>query len=195
MLEILTLAASFAFAHRVKGADWYWKGEKLKHFLYIPFKGWSALIVFFSTWLFTSALFSGIISVLWLLAIMPGLGEYLGNIKQTHGFISKGDQKWVVSILDKLWGSAAKFGITQQTFYGWAGTSLRGGYYGLALALPTMSLLPLIAGLSMPIWYWIGFEIEKKWPQTFVWDSHIGGWALGEWLYGAILGVSLALCV
>jgi hypothetical protein len=187
--------ALFAFAHRVKGADWYYKGEKLKHFLYIPFKAWSAILVFSALYPFTNAVFSGIISVLWLLAIMPGLGAYLGNIKQTHGLIEKGDQIWIVSVLDKLWDKLKLSENHKQTFYGWVGTSIRGGYYGLALAVPTTSLLPLIAGLSMPVWYYLGFVLEKKWPKTFVWDSHIGGWALGEWFYGAVLGLSVFLCL
>lgn len=74
----------------------------------------------------------------------------------------------------------------------WEHTAIRGCWNGALLSLLFGGAFWLvIAGASMPIWYKIGFILEDMWPSTFKQGTNFGGWALGEWLFGAALGLAL----
>jgi hypothetical protein len=161
---ILSIAIG-SLAMRIKGADFYWRGEKMKNFLFVPFKGWSAIVFALGCALHFDPIQSVLFGVAWLFGIMPGLPA-LGEIKVNNR-----------SVIQEVCWRGLWNGFLLSLFGFWT--------FG------EIALAPMLAGLSMPLWYKIGFSLERKWPETFQWQSHIGGWALGEWLFGAALITAL----
>lgn len=56
---------------------------------------------------------------------------------------------------------------------------LRGGWWGGLIALATLSVYPLIAGLLLGLYFEVGRYLEKTYKTS--------GWVLGEALLGALL--------
>ena len=85
-----------------------------------------------------------------------------------------------------------KLGDLKEDFLkGFIPMSLRGLWFGVPLSVASMSVLPILLSMTMPFCYALGFQLETKYPKVFKSGTNFGGWAMGEWLFGAALGLSL----
>jgi len=74
----------------------------------------------------------------------------------------------------------------------WNRSAFRGLLFGVPIALVSLSFYPLIAGALMPFGYRIGRKLQDKYPNVVKPQTNLSGWAIGEWLYGAIIGLSIS---
>ena len=77
----------------------------------------------------------------------------------------------------------------------WEQGVIRGAWNGVCLTIATGWVWPVYAGVTMPLWYFLGFNLMERWPQIFKKGTHTSGWAVGEFLFGAVLGAALWLSV
>lgn len=64
--------------------------------------------------------------------------------------------------------------------WGFMGLTLRGILWGSCLALPVMSIIPVIGGALMGVCYWIAIKLFDR-----------AGWEYAEFLFGGVLWVSV----
>lgn len=179
-----------SIAMRFKGGMRY--GGKELNIPFISSRLLSSLLILASTFLVLglSSTHSLIIATTWFVTNIPGLGEYLGNLMNKEPMTSKGDSPLIVKATEYIIENLVL--EPSQLTYGIVGTALRGSINGIGLSLVCLSPLPAISGLTMPICYKLGFALEEKFPNIFLKESNFSGWAVGEWLFGFMLGCGVS---
>lgn len=80
--------------------------------------------------------------------------------------------------------------IDYPILWGWCWVSLRGLISSFIIGLALNSLTYMISGLAMGSIYYLGGLIARK----ILPNRNINGWALSEWIWGAVLGLFLIIC-
>lgn len=113
--------------------------------------------------------------VAWFAGNAPSIGEEIGAIGGYKGNWYSDRDSWI--------GGKLVNWIKSDKAWGWASCFLRGIYFGLCLALPTLNPWFVLAGATFPLAYFIGVSIQQRIENT----ARVG-WPISEWLYGAIIG-------
>lgn len=122
-----------------------------------------------------------------------GWGEYIGCVCGVgKPNPDRSDCDLVDNIVDnlviKFRGKVYKL-TDYPILFGWVGLSLRGLILSFIIGLALNSIPFMICGLAMGTVYWIAGIIARKILKKF--DKT--GWNLGEWFFGAYLGLMLAI--
>lgn len=132
------------------------------------------------------AIFGLLAALAWLAALAPGLGSYINNLRENPEEKHLGDHAAVIVFMTFIFD---RFKIPHTQFnYGFAGCFLRGIWMGIPLALCFSSGWPLLLAAQFPFAYLAGFWLDRKFPAI-----RSSGWEIGEFIYGAVVGVGVIL--
>lgn len=181
-----------AFSNAVRGGQWHeWFG--------VPDGGWR----WFKSDFLNAAVFAALVALagfswhVWLFSFImmlmgsaPGWGDYIGAL---NGYRTQNlkENRWIDPIIKKL--------NDQPFWWGFAGLTIRGSFWGICLALPMIiaaqygvALAFVLAGATMGISYRAAYLWCSK---KLVTEAYVqsAAWSLGEIFFGAVLWSPLNL--
>lgn len=131
----------------------------------------------------------------WLYGIYRPLGTYVqaieGRDPRTWDVDGDGVQEFREGV---DWIDEALMPVLDKGYvksWGWLGLALRGGITVLGFVFLLQSFLPLLIGVTMPVWYWLSWQTHKItristakfWFAELYYGAALG---LGVWLGGLI---------
>jgi len=169
-------------SNAIRGGQWReWFGIDESHLRWVSSDAINAILWGIAVYVATGHHYLALVSVLMMwLGAAPGWGDYLGAIGGWRKDDLK-ENKYIDWVIRKLPGKPHRWGQV--------GLALRGLFWGACLAAPFAYYGFdwagfLLAGASMPLWYWLAFKWAKhRAPGS--WQSC--GWALGEIFAGSVL--------
>ncbi len=179
-----------AISNAIRGGQWRgWLGVTGKY-EWFPSDTINALIYGIVVYYVTSnPLIAAVSMPLMWLGALPGWGDYIGAL---GGW--RIDNLKEIKLIDILISPLKK----RPKWWGFAGLTIRGLYWGFILSLPffwfdiSTAISFILCGSSMGIAYWAALnwmkyrigKVSDEWTQA--------GWGLGEIFYGAILWSALS---
>jgi hypothetical protein len=153
---------------------------------------YSAEYCYLTVWDFNKWLVSSIATLVSYQAY--GWGEFISCVTGGGKPSERSDCDLVDDIVDnlKITYKGKVYKLTDYpVLFGWVGLSLRGLILTFIIGLAFNNIPYMLTGLGMGTCYWlggiIGRKILKKEDKT--------SWNIGEWIFGAYLGLVLILCV
>lgn len=113
------------------------------------------------------------------------LGGYRGSLNPRAG---DGDAR-IDAVVDFIMERVPVTPLSVQLVNGVLATTLRGLPMGILLSFTFGDFAPLWAGVAMAPCYFVGISYQQWRQQSRTLRE--GGWSLGEWIWGGVIGSSI----
>ena len=140
-------------------------------------------------------------AVAWFIGCAPAVKQTLLNLGGYRGsfrFEGWGEYKIITMPIDFIVDRTRLKNLPLpklRQFYGVAGVTIRGMAMAIPMAIVFQSLPMLLIGHAMALCYFAGMSVlqyaRANGVKRSVYDDYFDGWSLGEWFWGAAIGLLL----